>query len=339
MNSRFEDEEGSTKMTKDTTIFAGIDTGKQFLDIALHPNGERLQVPNEAAGWDKLLAWLKSHAVAWVGIEASGGYERGVVERLREAGCKVRLLQPSQVRAFAAYHLKRAKNDRLDARLIAACMAGLGDPDRAPPDSRLQRLAEWLRLIEQIETDIVRAKTRRESFREPRHQVFLTQEIARLKKTLKAEMADLIKELVAHDDLARRFDLIKSIDGIGERTALAILLLMPELGSVSREEAAALAGLAPFDHESGAYKGQRRIAGGRDRVRRALYAAALPASYRWNKALCAFYKRLIAAGKPHKKALIACARKLLIFANTVLKRGEEWSTVQPNKSALLKADS
>jgi transposase len=339
MNSRFEDEEGSTKMTKDTTIFAGIDTGKQFLDIALHPSGEHVQVPNAAEGWLKLIAWLKSHSVAWVGIEASGGYERDVVERLREAGCKVRLLQPRQVRAFADYHLRRAKNDRLDARLIAACMAALGAPDRAPPDPRLQPLAEWLRLIEQIETDIVRAKTRLESFRETRSRLFLTQETVRLKKSLKDETAGLLKALAAHDDLLRRFALIKSVDGIGQRTALTILLLMPELGSLTREQAAALAGLAPFDHESGAYKGQRRIAGGRDRVRKALYAAALPASFRWNKALCALYKRLIAAGKPHKKALIACARKLLIFANAVLMRGKEWSAVQPNKSALLKADS
>jgi transposase len=101
---------------------------------------------------------------------------------------------------------------------------------------------------------------------------------------------------------------------------------MPEIGTISREQAAALAGLAPFDDDSGKHKGERHIAGGRDRLRRSLYAAALPASFRWNAALIALYRRLIARGKPHKLALVACARKLIIFANTVVQRGTPWLT-------------
>jgi transposase len=118
---------------------------------------------------------------------------------------------------------------------------------------------------------------------------------------------------------------VLSIPGIGERTALALLIRMPELGRVSREQAAALAGLAPFDDDSGKHRGQRHIAGGRARLRRSLFAAALPAAFRWNKALVALYARLTANGKAHTAALIACARKLLIYANTVVQRGTPWT--------------
>ena len=110
-----------------------------------------------------------------------------------------------------------------------------------------------------------------------------------------------------------------------ERTALAIIVRMPELGRISREEVAALAGLAPFDADSGDHHGQRHIAGGRGRLRRSLFAAALPAAFRWNPQVIVFYRRLIAAGKPHNLALTACARKLLVYANTVVQRGTPWT--------------
>ncbi len=149
-------------------------------------------------------------------------------------------------------------------------------------------------------------------------------DIARLKARRAAELLRIVEELRAHDDLARRLDLVLSVPGIGERTALALIIRMPELGRISREEAAALAGLAPFDDDSGTHKGQRHIAGGRARLRRSLFAAALPAAFRWNKALVDLYARLIARGKAHNAALIACARKLLIYANTVVARGTPW---------------
>jgi transposase len=118
---------------------------------------------------------------------------------------------------------------------------------------------------------------------------------------------------------------VLSVPGIGERTALALILRMPELGQVSREQAAALAGLAPFVRQSGKRKGETHIGGGRSRLRRSLYAAALPAAFRWNPALKALYRRLVERGKPHTSALVACARKLLIYANTVVQRGTPWT--------------
>jgi transposase len=137
------------------------------------------------------------------------------------------------------------------------------------------------------------------------------------------ELKLLTAEIRRNRDLARRLELIKSVPGIGLRTALALLIRMPELGSLTREAIAALAGLAPFDDDSGRHPGLRRIAGGRARVRKSLYAAALPSAFRWNPHLVAFYARLIKT-KHHKVALVACARKLLIYANAVLTRGTPW---------------
>ena len=311
-------------MTQTITTTAGIDTSKAKLDIAVHGRTERWQVANALPGWRTSAANLVKVGVTRVGIEATGGYERGVVEHLLAAGFIVLVLQPVQVKAFGRVHRRRAKNDALDAELIAACTAAIDDP-RIAPDPRLAEMAQKLTFLEQLEEDIARFKTRLEHIDEPGLRRLVNSDIARLKARKAAQIRSLAKRLRTHSDLARRFDLVLSIPGIGERTALALIIRMPELGLISREEAAALAGLAPFDDDSGKHKGQRHIAGGRGRLRRSLFAAALPAAFRWNKALIALYARLVGAGKAHKSALIACARKLLIYANTVVQRGTPWT--------------
>jgi transposase len=303
---------------------AGIDTSKSKLDVAVHGQTGHWQVANSLSGWRELTARLAKAGVGRIGIEATGGYERSVVEHLRAAGFTVLVLQPIQVKAFGRVHLRRAKNDVLDAVLITACAAAI-DQVRAAPDARLAELAEHLTFLEQIEDDIKRFKTRLEHIDGPGLRRLVLGDIARLKARRLAGIRHLARQLRAHHDLATRLDLVLSIPGIGERTAFALLIRMPELGRVSREEAAALAGLAPFDNDSGQYKGQRRIAGGRARLRRSLFAAALPAAFRWNKALVALYTRLTAGGKAHNAAIISCARKLLIYANTVVQRGTPWT--------------
>jgi len=313
---------GSRKMTQISTT-AGIDTSKAKLDVAVHGRADCWQVENTSAGWRRLAADLSEAGVVRVGIEASGGYESGVVDYLRDNGFCVLVLQPIQVRAYARVHLRRAKNDKLDAALIAACAATIDRP-RLEPDHRLAKLAHHLTFVEQIEEDIARLKVRLEHVGEPRLRRLVVADVARLKRRRSAELARIVTALRAYDDLARRLDLIRSIPGLGERTAVALIVRMPELGRISREEATALAGLAPYDDDSGKHKGQRHIAGGRGRLRRALYAAALPAAFRWNKALTELYARLTARGKAHTAALIACARKLLIYANTVVSRGTPW---------------
>jgi len=283
-----------------TSTTAGIDTSKSKLDIALHGRPERWQVVNSVSGWRILTDKLTTAGVSRVGIEATGGYERGVVQHLRAAGFTVQVLQPVQVKAFGRVHLRRAKNDVLDAVMIAACTATL-DQVRDAPDPRLAELAEQLTFLEQIEEDIKRYKIRLEHIGEPRLRRLMLAEIKRLTTRRLTQIRFIARQLRAHRDLAVRLGLVLSIPGIGERTALAILIRMPELGRISREEAAALAGLAPFDNDSGQHKGQRRIAGGRARLRHSLFAAALPAAFRWNKALIALYQRLTAAGKPTRQ--------------------------------------
>ena len=267
---------------------------------------------------------MRRHRVTRAGIEASGGYEQAIVAQLRRDGLVVIVFQPGQVRAYGKFHLQRAKNDRIDAALIAGCTAATKQI-HAPPDPRLLPFAEHLTLLEQLTEDIAQFKTRRESSRDPRMRQFWKEEIARRKALLRSELKALVAAIRQHRDLARRLDLIASVEGVGLRTAVAILARMPEIGRVTREQAAALVGLAPYDDDSGDHSGARHIDGGRQRLRKSLYTAALAAAFHWNPQLIAFYQRLTAAGKPHKVALVACARKLIIYVNTAVARDTPWT--------------
>lgn len=301
---------------------AGIDTSKYKLDVAIHGDTDAEAFENGLAGFPGIVAKLRKAKVMRVGIEATGGYEREVVRHLRAAGFTVVVLQPMQVKAVAKLHMQRAKNDSIDAVLIAACTALIDEP-RDAPDERLAALARDLTYLEQIEADIACWKARREHADE-RQLALIAGHVKTLTAHKRAELRRIGKLLRQHPDLAERLALLISIQGIAERTAVAIVIRIPELATLSREQAAALAGLAPFDHDSGTHKGERHIAGGRARLRRALFAAAWPASSRWNPALKALYRRLMQKGKKHKVALVACARKLLIFAQAVLQRGTPW---------------
>jgi transposase len=310
-------------MKKHSILCAGIDIGKRKLDVALDGKEERLQVTNTDDGHRELTTWLRRHRIKRVGMEASGGYEQAVVSRLRRDGFVVVVFQPMQVRAYARFHLQRAKNDKIDAALIAACTVE-AKKIHAPPDPRLVALAGQQTLIDQIVDQIARFKNYREACRDPRSAQFWNDEIKRFRGLFKKELQQLVAAIRRHPDLAERLKLIASVDGIALRTATTILVRLPEIGRLSREQVAALAGLAPFDDESGERIGERHIAGGRERLRNNLYSAALAASFHWNPELIALYKRLTAAGKEHKVALVACARKLLIFANAVVARGTPW---------------
>ena len=312
-------------MSKVITVCAGIDTGKHTLDVAIDGSTERLQVDNNSEGHRTLSAWLRRHRVERIGIESSGGYEQAVVSSLRTDGFVVVVFQPVQVRAYAKFVLQHAKNDTIDAALIARCTAAATEI-REPPDARLALLVQHLTMIEQITEDVAQLKTRREACRDERIREFWKREINRLKVLLSTELKQLVAAIRKHRDLSDRLDLIASVDGVGLRTAIAILLRMPEIGRLTREQAAALAGLAPYDDDSGLRRGARHIKGGRQRLRKSLYAAALPAVFYWNPQLKAFYKRLRAAGKSHTLALVASARKLLIFVNTVVARGTPWTS-------------
>ncbi|MDQ0393948.1 IS110 family transposase [Labrys monachus] len=313
---------------KDAGRSAGIDVGKAKLDSAIHNQSGVWADENDAAGWQAVVERFKAQGVTRVGMEASGGYERGIAQALRQAGFEVILHQPIQMRAFAKARLQRAKNDRIDAVLIAAFTAILGGRTHKP-DPRLTALWDTLVHLEQIEADEARHKTRLEHCKDKRVRRMIEADIRRCRLQSGVEERRLRDHLKQYPDLAEKYELLFSIPGIGSRTAITLVIAMPELGTLSRERIAALAGLAPFDCDSGDSHGQRRIAGGRARVRKALYGAAVPAAHFWNPQLKAVYKRLITAGKTKKQAMVACARKLLIYANTVLARRSPWQEKTP----------
>lgn len=310
------------EQVQSNTKVAGVDVGKRWLDAAVHGLDDERRVANEAAGLSELIAWLKAREVGRVGLEATGGYERAARAALEAAGFEVVVHQPIEVRLFAQLKRRRAKNDRLDAQLIAAATAQV-EAVKAAADPRLQELAERLTAYEQITDQAAELKTFLETVTLKDLAVAVRRQIAALER-LKAKLAtDVLARIKAHPDLLARFRLLMSLPGAGPIVAATLVVRMPELGSMKRGQAAALLGVAPFDRDSGQYKGLRFIAGGRARPRRMLYLAALAAK-RCDPALKAFAEQLRARGKPAKLVVVAVMRKLIEAANLVLSRGQPW---------------
>jgi transposase len=327
---RINRKDGSTTMPHDTParLAAGIDVSKRTLDVAMTGSLERFTVANDAAGHAIIAERLHSLGIQRVGLEASGHDEAAVAQHLRQRDFVVLVLDPGQVHGWRRFQKRRAKTDPIDATLIAEVTAAVDLP-RQPPDPRLAPLAEHLTLIEQLAEDIARLKTRLERYSDAAPLRFLKAEIQRLTKCRAKQLARLISLLRAAPDLARRFDILISIPGVGEITAVTFVIRMPELGRLSRAEAAALVGVAPFNADSGEQAGQRHIAGGRSRLRRAVFLAAFAAAQHWNPLLQATYRRLRDAGKHHTVATVACARKLVAIANALIARDAPWQPEPP----------
>ena len=305
------------------TRVAGIDVGKRWLDAAVHGLEDAVKVANTATQISELVGWLKAREVGRVGLEATGGYERAARAALEAAGFEVVVHQPLEVRRFAQLKRWRAKNDRLDARLIAAATTQV-EAVRAAQDPRLAEMAERLTAYEQVTDQLAELKVFLEHVALPDLLKDLRAQIAslaRLKQKLAARLLTLIKQ---HADLLARLRLLQSLPGVGPIVAASLLIRMPELGSMRRGQAASLLGVAPFDRDSGQYKGLRFTAGGRSRPRRMLYLGATIAK-RHDPGLRAFAERLLARGKPAKLITVAVMRKLIEAANLVLSRGEPWT--------------
>lgn len=311
-------------MSDTSIVVAGIDTGKSKLHVCLLPEVERFSVDNSKAGIATLVARCRKAGVVRAGIEATSIYHRAAAKALREADIETAELQPRQARGFAVALLRRAKNDTIDAFVIAKLVEAMKGPWKQPPAANLEALAEALTYIDMLDDRLVVLKTQRERFSSKRFLDHLNKEIKALEKQQHAELRRLIARLRRDTTMSDKFDLLRSIPTIGERTAVGMLIRMPELGSMTREQAASLLGVAPFDDQSAKRDGQRHIAGGRARLRKTVYMAAFSGSQRWNEDLKRFYERLRAKGKAHNAAVIACARKLIILANTVLMRGTPW---------------
>ena len=309
------------------TKIAGIDVGKRVLDVAAHGLEDATQVQNSPEGHAALVGWLRARRVGRVGLEATGGYERGVRAALEAAGFEVVAHQPLEVRLFARLKRLRAKNDRIDARLIAQATAQV-ETVRAAQDPRLAELAERLTVYEQVADQIAGLKTFLEHVTLKDVRRSLKAQLASLERLKARLLAQVLTVLKAHEDLAARFRLLLSIPGFGPVVAASLAIRMPELGQMRRGQAAALAGVAPFDRDSGQWKGLRFITGGRARVRRMLYLASLAAK-RYDPGFKAFNQALLDRGKPIKLAIVAVMRKLIEAANLVLQRGQPWVKTQP----------
>lgn len=301
----------------------GIDVSLDRLDVVALASRETLAFDNDAAGWASLERWLSGRSVRVIGIEPTAGYERGVVRFLHAAGLPVRMVNSFRLRRFAQACGIKAKNDRLDAWMIARFVETL--PSRPlRRDLAAERLAELVTARRQLCQEKVRLTNQADHPQD----VLLRRMMARRLRRIEADILLLDQRLarqIAEDPtLAERDRLVRSMPGVGPVLSHTLLALLPELGELTARQIAALAGVAPYDHDSGKLKGKRSIWGGRAAVRNVAYMAALAAS-RCNPALKAFHQRLITAGKPPKVALVAVVRKMLTTLNAMLRSQTMWT--------------
>jgi transposase len=301
----------------------GIDVSKKCLDVAVLQTGAEFQVGNDEAGWAELIKRLKDHKVKAIGLEPSGGYERQLAKALRKAGLPVRLVNPYRLRQYARALGRLAKNDRIDAALIARFTAEL--PTREPRhDPLVEQMAELVVARRQLTQDKVRLGNQLEQMRDPTLRRMTRQRLQRIEAE-KLLIDKRLAQIVASDaSLAAKDRLIQSFHGAGPVLSHTLLALVPEIDEVDRRELAALVGVAPFDDDSGKRGGKRHIWCGRAEVRNVAYMAALTAA-RSNPILKAFRQRLIANGKTPKEVIVAIARKMLGIIIAMLRKGEEWN--------------
>jgi transposase len=300
----------------------GIDVSKDRLDVYVRPSGESLVFSRDTAGLEALVERLAELSPKLVAVEATGGFETVAAASLGAAGLPVVVVNPAQVRAFATAVGKRAKTDPIDAAVIAHFAAATEPEVRPLPDAATQQLADLVARRRQIIQMIVAEKQR-----EHRAAVRTKASIARLLKALQAELsaleADIDGTIRGSPAWREKEDLLASVPGVGPTIARTLIAELPELGSLDRHQIAALAGLAPWTRQSGRWRGQSRIGGGRASVRTALFQGALVAA-RYNPLLQAFHQRLITSGKAKMVALIAVARKLLTILNAILRDKTPW---------------
>jgi len=305
--------------------YGGIDVSKDCLDVMVLPERQSFSVDNTAAGCSELVTRLRGLSIAAVGIEPSGGYERGVIRALLAAGLSVRRINPNKLRQFARARGVLAKNDRLDARLIAVYVAIM--PTRVVQhDSAAEQLAEVVTMRRQLCDEHVAVANQTAHLEDTMLRRLNKRRLARLEADillLDRRMAEIVG---GNASLARRYELLTSMRGVGPTLAFTLIALLPELGQMGRKQIAALVGLAPYDFDSGRLKGHRCIYGGRLPVRNVLYMAALSAC-RYNPTLKVFYRRLAGANKKPKVKIVAVMRKMIVILNAMLRDNVAW---QPN---------
>ena len=308
---------------------AGIDVSKQHLDVCC--NGEDLRLDNDAPGWDVLTAKLQGAGVDLVVLEATGGYERGVVCALQGAGLAVARVNPRQARNFAKSMGRLAKTDKVDARTLldfADVLARHKDRDKyiAPvADAQREQLAALMvRRRQLVDMHVAEENRLQQATSAP-----AVRSIRCVLKTLDKQLQDIDRDadhlLEVHFKAQR--ELLDSAKGVGPVTILTMTSALPELGHLTRRQIAKLVGVAPLANDSGKHKGKRTTWGGRSEVRAVVYMATLSA-IRCNPAIKVFHSRLIAAGKAKKVAIVACMRKLLTILNAMLRDAAMWDATR-----------
>ena len=303
--------------------FVGIDVSKARLDVAV-TTGEIWSVDNDPAGWAELIGRLGRIGPQAVGLEPSGGYERGVIDALTEAGVAVRQVDAARVRAFAGVLGLKAKTDRIDAMLIARFVQTL--PGRTvEPDARSRALAELVDARRALCEEQVRLRNQAEQVRDPMLRRMAVRRLNRMKADVLLLEKRLTDVVAADPELADRDRRMRSVPAVGPVLSWTLMAHLPELGRLSHKQIAALVGVAPYDRQSGTLKGRSMIRGGRAVVRNVAYMAALIGA-RYNPVLKAMKQRLADKGKPGKVILVALINKLMTLLNAIVRDHSEWRT-------------
>ncbi|MHB9075569.1 MAG: IS110 family RNA-guided transposase [Desulfobaccales bacterium] len=309
-------------------IFVGIDISKSRLDVAITPGDQSFTCPNNEAGIQKLVRRLQRLNPQTILLEATGGYEFLLVAALREAELPACFINPKLVRNFARGAGIAAKTDRLDAQVLALYASRMRPQPRPLPAAQQQELKYLLTRRRQLMDMIQMDKNRLDPTPLPR----IAQSIQQTIKSLEDQLTALNREI---DDFFQQHPLwleleqtLTSALGIGHLTALILIAYLPELGRLNHKKIAALAGVAPFNRDSGQWRGHRHIEGGRSQLRKALYMPTLVATQR-DPVIQAYYQRLLARGKAKKVALIACMRKLLTILNAMVRKQQPWCSLAP----------
>jgi transposase len=302
---------------KQSVVYIGVDVAKAHLDVAWQKQSRRFG--NDKSGRAALVAWIKQSPTAvQLLCEASGGYERGLLESLEQSEIKVTLVQANRVRQYARAAGILSKTDKVDAGVLSAFGAAMQPKPTMPQSAEQKRLREYEAQRRHLSRILLAEQNRLAQLGCAELRALSRKLISQIKNQM-ATIDVRIGSVIAQDqELRLKAEKLTSITGVGERTAALVLAEMPELGRLNRRQAAALAGVAPFNRDSGTLRGKRTIFGGRRALRSGLYMTALAAA-RHNQILSNFYQRLRAKGKPHKLALTAVMRKLLLVLNHSLK--------------------
>lgn len=304
-----------------TPVFVGIDVSKGQLDVALCP-GRICSVPNDEGGFAQILERLKANPPALVVLEATGGLEIPLTGTWAAAGVPVVVVNPRQVRDFAKATGQLAKTDAIDAQVLARFAEVIRPEPRRLPDEQTQALAARVTRRRQLIEMLTAEKNRLASAR-PAIRKNLRAHITWLERALHQADTDLADAMRQSPIWREKDELLRSVPGIGPVLTTTLLANLPELGTLTHKQIAALVGVAPLNRDSGTLRGRRTVWGGRAQVRTALYMAAIVAA-RFNPVIRTFYQRLCTAGKAKKVALVACMRKLLTIVNAMLKHRTPW---------------